>query len=100
MVWVNDIGRPAMASEQATRFPVGSIIVREKLAQQDDVKPEVLAVMIKRPDGFSPSRGNWEYLVIDGAMTKVRERQKTGSCHDCHSQQKDRDFVFPIALPK
>jgi len=96
VVWVNDIGRSAMASAQPATFPAGSIIVREKLAKADDTQPELLAVMIKQSAGFSRATNDWEYLVIDGAMKKVRERHTKGACHDCHTQQKDRDFVFPV----
>ena len=96
VVYVNDIGREAMSSAQLAKFPIGSIIVREKLAKQDDTQPQLLAVMIKRATGFNPRSGDWEYLVVDGAMTKIRDRQKTGTCYECHSSQQDRDFVFPL----
>ena len=56
--------------------------------------------MIKHPKGFSRASGDWEYLVVDGGLTKVRERQKKGSCNGCHVQQKDRDFVFPVTTTK
>ena len=97
MVYVNDIARDAMSSQQPAKFPAGSIIVREKLAKKDDTQPQLLAVMVKRDQGFYPKGGDWEYLVVDGGMTKVRDRQKKGACSDCHAAQKARDFVF--ALP-
>lgn len=87
-----------MLSQQPATFPVGSIIVRERLAKKDDIKPQRLVVMIKRESGFNPKRGDWEYLVVDGALTKIRERQKHGACADCHAAQKARDFVFPLGL--
>ena len=34
--------------------------------------------MVKRASGFSPKTGDWEYLVLDGAITKIRERHKKG----------------------
>lgn len=93
---MNEIGREAMASE-TPRFPVGSIVVREKLPAKDAAQPELLAAMIKRPAGFSASTRDWEYLILDGTATKVRERQTKGACHDCHSAHKDRDFMFPLS---
>jgi hypothetical protein len=54
-------------------------------------------VMIKHESGFNPKRADWEYLVVDGALTKIHERQKSGACANCHAQQKERDFVFPLA---
>jgi hypothetical protein len=100
VVWVNTIGREAMASEKPAKFPVGSVIVREKFKLKDDVQPQLLAVMIKRANGFNAKAGDWEYLIVDGGLTKIRERQKTGSCSACHSAQKDRDFVFPLPVTK
>jgi hypothetical protein len=81
-------------------FPTGSIIVREKLNQENDQQPQLLAVMIKRPKGFSPKTGDWEYLILDGGAKKIRERQKKGACLDCHESQRARDFVYPIEVNK
>jgi cytochrome P460 len=94
VIWVNEIARPNVGSGQA--YPVGSIIVREKLKRENDVVPELLAVMIKRPVGFSKDTNDWEYLTVNGKLNKIRQRQTTGLCHDCHSQHKETDFVFPI----
>ena len=85
-----------MLSERPSKFPVGSIIVREKLATQTDARPELLAVMIKRARGFNPKADDWEFLTVDGALTKIQERQKKGSCLQCHASQSERDFVFPL----
>lgn len=95
VVYANELAREALSNEGRTKFPVGSIIVREKLAGRDAARPELIAVMIKRSPGFNPAGGDWEFITADGTLTKVRERQKKGSCLDCHSSQADRDFVFP-----
>lgn len=100
VVYVNDVGREAMQSERRAKFPVGSIIVRERLARIEDVQPQHLVVMIKRAAGFNPAGGDWEFLTVDGQVSKIRERQKKGSCLDCHSSQRDADFVFPLPQPK
>lgn len=96
VVYANDLAREAIKSKAALTYPVGSIIVREKLPYTDgDPKPLLLAVMIKRPHGFNPKGGDWEFLIADSAMTKIQERQKKGSCLDCHAAQRARDYVFP-----
>ena len=95
VVYANAPAREALAKEGFAKFPVGSVIVREKLARADATQPELVAVMIKRAPGFNPPGGDWEFLTADGKLTKVRDRQKKGSCLDCHSSQADRDFVFP-----
>jgi hypothetical protein len=51
--------------------------------------------MIKRARGFNSAANDWEFLAVDGALTKIQERQKKGSCLNCHVSQKARDFVYP-----
>lgn len=96
VVYANDLAREAIASDGRAKFPVGSTIVREKLPREEATQPELVAVMIKRAAGFNPKGGDWEFVTTDGMLTKVSERQKTGSCLECHSKQADRDFVFPV----
>jgi hypothetical protein len=33
-------------------------------------------------------------------MSNITHREKTGSCRDCHVQQKGSDFVFRTYLPE
>ena len=100
VVYANDLAREALPSGGRTKFPAGSIIVREKLAHAEATQPELVAVMIKRAAGFNPSGGDWEFLTADGMLKKVRERQKKGSCLECHSSKADTDFFFPLHEPK
>lgn len=95
VVWVNNIGHDSMIAAKPAKFPVGSMIVREKFARKNDAQPELLAVMVKRSNGFNSKGGDWEYLIVDGGLTKIRQRQTKGDCSSCHATQKDRDFVFP-----
>jgi hypothetical protein len=94
VVYANEPARKAMGGK--TKFPPGSVIVREKLSKPDDAAPQLLAVMFKRAPGFNPKGGDWEFLTVDGGLTKITKRQKKGSCLDCHASQRDRDFVFPV----
>src|SRR6266851_6104249 len=71
VVYANDLARVPISSASKSRFPVGSIIVREKLLKADDKEPELLAVMIKRERGYNPAGGDWSFLTVDGAMTRV-----------------------------
>lgn len=96
VVYANGLANDVLNAKDRMRFPPGSIIVREKLAKVDDEKPELLTAMIKRARGFNPKANDWEFLVIDGTMTKIIDRQKQGSCLNCHASQKKRDFVFPV----
>jgi hypothetical protein len=69
-VFVNPVGREEMMTKQSPKFPIGSMIVKEKLGSPDSTKPEVLTAMIKRAPGYNPESGDWEYLVLDGAASK------------------------------
>jgi hypothetical protein len=95
-IYVNDLAREAVSGETQSAFPEGSIIVREKLSAPDSKTAEAIVVMIKRAQDFNPKSGNWEFLAVNGALTKIQERQKRGSCADCHASQLATDFVFPL----
>lgn len=99
-VFVNSIGREAMMTKLKPKFPVGSIIVKEKLESPESTEPEVLTVMIKRKSGYNPENGNWEYLVLDGAATKIVEQGKLERCAVCHRSYTRSDFVTRTYLPE
>src|ERR1044071_3681790 len=98
-VFVNDAGRRAILEELRPRFPVGSLIVKEKLPARDAKEPELLTAMLKREAGFDPEGGDWEYLVLDGRGEEVRARGKLESCRACHQAVADTDFVSRNYLP-
>src|SRR5262245_61550157 len=60
-VYVNDVGRDAMFQARNPRFPVGSIIVKEKLPSVDSADAEFYTIMVKRESGYDPAHGNWQY---------------------------------------
>ena len=76
----------------------GSVIVREKL-ETEAGSPELLTAIIKRKKGFNPEANDWEFLLISGDATKIRSREKTGSCQSCHQSVSAKDFVFDSYLP-
>src|SRR5688500_3414875 len=92
-VFVNPVGREAMMSKQTPKFPVGSMIVKEKHGSVESMMPEVLTVMIKREAGYNPESGDWEYLVLDGAASRIVERGKLTRCSSCNVVYERRDFV-------
>ena len=99
-VYANRLAWEAMVAEPRINYPSGSIIVREKLTRANDTEPQLLSVMIKRERGFNPAANDWEFLVTDGKLSKIGERQKKGSCLNCHVSQRDRDFVYPAPVPQ
>ena len=99
VVYANAIAQASMLSKVPTAFPVGSVIVREKLASPTATTPELLAVMIKRAQGFSRKAGDWEYLIVSGDGKKIERREKKSECRRCHDQQAKSDFVFREPSP-
>ena len=99
-VFVNPVGREAMMTRQRPKFPIGSMIVKEKLGSADSTTPEVLTAMIKRGPGYNPESGDWEYLVLDGAASKIVEQGKLTRCSGCHRPYVDSDFVTRTYLPQ
>lgn len=98
VVYVNELARSSLINDKKPRFPIGSIIVREKLAHANDVTPQMLVVMVKRERGFNSNARDWEFLMIDGGLSKIVRREKNGECRNCHKQQKDSDFIFRTYL--
>ena len=99
VVYVNDIGRAAMMEQKLPNFPQGSIIVKEKLATKESTAPELLTVMRKRESGYDSSRGDWEYMVFDGAAKVVQASGKLEKCQACHLLEKSTDYVSRSYLP-
>ena len=99
-VYVNDAGRRSMLEERAPRFPVGSLIVKEKLSARDSSEPELLTAMLKREAGYDPGGGDWEYMALDGRGREVKARGKLESCRACHQAYPHTDFVARDYLPE
>jgi hypothetical protein len=93
-VYVNAIGQDAMMLNAKPRFPIGSIIVKEKVLNKIGDKVELLTAMVKRESGFNSGSGDWEYLVLDGTGANVEARGKLANCQSCHSTRKETDYVF------
>src|SRR5260221_7212299 len=93
-VYVNDLGRTAMFEQLDPKFPEGSVIVKEKLADKSSPTPELMTVMVKRGRGFNPDSGDWEYMIVDGTGTKVTAQGKLENCQSCHSARQSSGYVF------
>ena len=74
-------------------FPVGSILLKEKLDVKQLDKPTLFTGMIKRKAGYFPDCGDWEFFTLDGELTKVAARGKLESCAACHRTYAKSDFV-------
>jgi len=105
-LYVNPVGKAAFLSSKPERFPVGSIVVKEKYLSPardsktweyrklpKNAKPELLTVMIKREKGFDPANGDWEYQVLSGDVRKS-ETKGLDHCAKCHKNLAEQDYVF------
>lgn len=92
--YVNEIGRSTFDREPFN-FPVGSIIVRERLLAGSSTADQ-LVVMIKREKSFNRKANGWEFLSVKGDGTRILKREKDGKCLKCHASAAQNDFVFPM----
>lgn len=93
VVYTNDSAKAEFEKENP-QFPVGSIIVREKLTTADATTPEVVIAMVKREKGFSAETGDWEFFVFGGADFKLQKRETKSDCSACHIKAEKTDWVF------
>ena len=91
-VYVNPLGARSMLKKGSTRFPVGSVIVKEKLPSEHS-RPELLTVMVKRSTGFDKSHGDWEYFTADGSGSQISQANVI-ACRSCHDVSRANDYVF------
>lgn len=100
-VYVNEVGRSAMLAKQPGPFPVGTVIVKEKLPaigtdvlkQTPGKKVELLTVMVKHAKGYDSANGDWEYFAVSGDGGKVASKH-VDHCRTCHRSQQSSDFVY------
>jgi hypothetical protein len=90
-LYANAIGDDAIRQKLET-FPVGSIIVKEKLAADGSV--DGVGGMIKRGVGFDAKGGDWEYFYSDKAAGFSSGRLQ--SCAGCHANAAATDHVFSV----
>lgn len=95
-VWVNKIGADAMTT--GGRFPAGSVIVKEKHVWRYG-GVDMSTVMIKRPAGYNPKCGDWEFQTLDASGKVVTSHGRIESCMKCHRDQASLDYTFRTYLP-
>ena len=93
-VYVNEKGAGAIGRGGERVFPVGSVVVKEKLVASTDTLPEGLGIMIKREKGFNPEGRDWEYAYWEKTGRVGRGPQQVATCQSCHISKKQKDSVF------
>lgn len=98
-VYVNEIGREAMLTQQKPKFPVGSVVIKEKLASKTSAAPELLTAMVKREPGYDAKNGDWEYLTLNGEATQIIASGQLKDCQSCHAFYSHTDYITRTYLP-
>ncbi len=93
-VYVNPVGKAAMLEQSHPKFPVGTVIVKEKYTTGVSKTPELMTVMRKHEKGYNPDNGDWEYLALAGDSRQVQAQGKIETCQSCHQQVVGNDYVF------
>lgn len=103
-IFMNEVATNAFRG-RAVMYPVGSVIVKEKQGLDYDLVHDDgelkrsaaktangVGGMIKRPAGYNPEHGDWEYFYFEDPA-KV-EHGKIASCVECHRGAVATDYVF------
>jgi len=99
LIYMNKIAADAFATPESA-YPVGAVIVKQKSIHgyTDKDGKQVYEAdtgvggMMKRPAGYDPKHGDWEYFYFEDA--KKIESGRISTCVQCHSSAKDKDYVF------
>ena len=93
-IYCNDQGN-APLWDVFEKFPVGAIIVKEKIRAEDGAT-ELFTGMLKHESGYSNEHGDWEYFTIDGQAAEVKSRGRLKECMECHQKYEAFDFVTKL----
>lgn len=96
-VYISKAGLPVMKSGEGT-YPEGTVVVKQKFADQRAKTVELYTAMRKRQPGYDPEHGDWEYSVVNAKATKVLSRGRTDSCIECHQPYAPTDYITRLYL--
>jgi len=91
----------AMEGYKSGKFPAGAVIVFDLLEAKSadhtvqEGARKVVGVMQKNPTKWKDT-GGWGYEGFKGDSKTERAvgKNAASACHTCHTQQKEKDFVF------
>jgi hypothetical protein len=96
--YINEIaGQGLKTYSEKKRFPVGSIIVKEKQERRTEDSVQIITVMKKTREGSGEN--SWDYKMYDARKWVELDpsKQKTPflirGCIECHRRYKDNDYV-------
>jgi len=80
----------AVFASPERQFPVGTIVVKEKLAP--DLTATGVGGMQKMEPGYDPEGGDWLYFY--GSRSSGFTSGRLDTCRSCHLRAKESDFVY------
>ncbi|MBP6219182.1 MAG: cytochrome P460 family protein [Oligoflexales bacterium] len=100
-VYFNDIAKPYFTGEKALPFAENAVIAKAVVANRDTSAKNASKVyfMRKKSAGFDNENANWSYAEATGSIGNLSFSGTTGArtgCSDCHSLEKDWDYVRTI----
>ena len=90
LVYMNDLAKNSYESD--TGYPVGSIIVKEKLSQSDSEAEAGVNGMLVDLGGMLKKAEGWQYFYIEKG--RLVELANLSNCAKCHKRAEKFDFVF------
>ena len=81
---------PSVFASPERHFPVGAIVVKEKLAS--DLTATGVGGMEKMEPGYDPEGGDWRYFYSSRSSGFTSGR--LDNCRSCHLRAKESDFVY------
>lgn len=91
-VYVTQSGQEVMKSGKGV-YPVGTVILKQKLGDAAGKKAEFFTGMVKRGKGYDREAGDWEFFVMNSEATVARVPLNVQSCVECHAPFRATDFV-------
>lgn len=88
---------PGQRRQRNDPFPVGAVLIKEKVGDEEGQQAYAVGGMRKREAGFDPGNGDWEYFyaTLSGAFSIG----KLANCIACHSRARSTDYAFGAWLP-
>ncbi len=97
-VYTNNTGLPTVKKCGKRTFKDGSVLVFvlyetvEKGGTYSEGKKKIEAFMVKNSKKYR-NTGGWGYFAYDSSGKSLVKNMKA-NCHSCHSQVKEKDYVF------
>lgn len=76
-----------------SRFPEGTVILKQKFPTVTAKEADFYAGMIKRERGFNPECGDWEFFTFAKDLQRIAARGRIESCMMCHRHFAKTDYV-------